>query len=169
MTLAPMTVALILVYRQRDTARVMAQLRRAVEVRGLRHPVWFLTALFFILIAYVLEFGILRCAGNAVDRPDIVSNNALCEGGQPDRQCLNALVVPGHATATAGILGRCSGLSRMARFANGFRTSRMMNSVEPTANAMPRSTSRRFPKRNKVWICGINAISAEIAKTAAKT
>ena len=77
MTFVPMTVALILVYRQRGFASVMALLKRAVQVRGLCHPGWLLIALLFMPIVCVLEFGVLRLAGNAMPLPDIVPSYAV--------------------------------------------------------------------------------------------
>lgn len=71
MTFVPMTVALILVCRQRGFASVMALLQRAVDRRGLRHPGWLLAALLFMPIVCVLAFGVLRLMGNAVPLPNI--------------------------------------------------------------------------------------------------
>lgn len=77
MTFVPMTVALILVYRQRGIASVMELLKRVLELRGLRHPGWLLTALLFMPIVCLLEFGVLRFTGNAVPLPDIVPSYAV--------------------------------------------------------------------------------------------
>ena len=77
MTFVPMTVALILVYRQRGFASVIVLLKRAVDVRCLRHPGWFLTTLLFMPLVCVLEFGMLRLAGSTVPLPDIVPSNTM--------------------------------------------------------------------------------------------
>lgn len=77
MTFVPMTVALILVYRQQGFASFRALIKRAVDPRGLRHPGWLLTALLFMPIVCLLEFSVLRLAGNAVPQPDIVPSNAV--------------------------------------------------------------------------------------------
>lgn len=77
MTFVPMIVALVLVYWRRGFVNATALLAQAVDLRGLRHPGWFLTALLFVPMVCVLEFGVLRLTRTAVPLPVIEPGTAL--------------------------------------------------------------------------------------------
>jgi uncharacterized protein len=77
MAFVPMTVALILVYRQHSIASVGALLKRTMDLRVVRQPGWLLIGLLFVPMVCVLEFGMLRLAGSAVPLPEIGPTNAL--------------------------------------------------------------------------------------------
>ncbi len=77
MTFVPMTVALIFVHRQHRIVGVVALLKRAMDLRIVRHPGWLLTGLLFMPMVCVLEFGILHLAGSSVPPPEISPSNVL--------------------------------------------------------------------------------------------
>lgn len=77
MTFVPVIATLILIYRQGGIASIMALVRRSADVRAFRHPDWLLTALLFMPLVCVLEFGVLRLMESAVPQPEIVLANVL--------------------------------------------------------------------------------------------
>ena len=77
MTFTPMIAALILVYRQRGAVGAAALLGRVFELRRHRGMGWYLTALLFMPVICVLEFGALRFIGREVPLPQIAPSEAF--------------------------------------------------------------------------------------------
>lgn len=77
MTFVPMTAALILVYRHRGAEGAVAQLGRALDFRRSGGAGWYLTALLFVPVVYVLEFGVLQWTGVEPPVPHIALVPAL--------------------------------------------------------------------------------------------
>ena len=77
MTFAPMTGALILVYRHRGAEGVVALLKRLLDFSRPRGVGWYLTALLFMPAVCVLEFGVLHLTGGALPLPHIALGEAL--------------------------------------------------------------------------------------------
>lgn len=77
MTFAPMTAAAILAWRQHGADGALALFGRAFGLRRHCRVGWYLTALLFIPVVCVLEFGVLRLTGSAVPFPQIVPGEAL--------------------------------------------------------------------------------------------
>jgi uncharacterized protein len=77
MTFVPVIATLIVIYRKGGIASIMALVRRAADVRAFRHPGWLLTALLFMPLVCVLEFGALRLMGSALPQPEIVPGDLL--------------------------------------------------------------------------------------------
>ena len=77
MTFMPMIAALILVQRERGAAAAIAMFKRALRPSPDHRIRWPLTALVFMPVVCLLEFGVLRLTGSAVPLPQIAPGAAL--------------------------------------------------------------------------------------------
>ena len=77
MTFVPMTAALILSYRGHGTEGVVALLGRALDFRRFNGARWYLTALLFVPVVYVLEFSVLQWTGAEPPLPQIALDQAM--------------------------------------------------------------------------------------------
>lgn len=77
MTFAPMTAALLLVWRQRGPEGALALVAGAFNFRRHRRAGWYLTAVLFMPVVCAIEFGVLRWSGSAVPIPRIPPGEVL--------------------------------------------------------------------------------------------
>ena len=77
MTFVPMAAALILIHRSHGADGAVALLRRAIDFRRPRGAGWYLTALLFMPVVGILEFGVLRSTGAGPPLPQIAPGQAM--------------------------------------------------------------------------------------------
>jgi len=77
MTFTPMIAALILVQSERGAAAAIAMFKRVLRPSPDHRIRWPLTALLFMPVVCLLEFGVLRLTGSAVPLPQIAPGAAL--------------------------------------------------------------------------------------------
>ena len=77
MTFTPMIAALIFVQRERGAAAAIAMFKRVLRPSPDHRIRWPLTALLFMPVVCLLEFGVLRLTGSAVPLPQIAPGAAL--------------------------------------------------------------------------------------------
>ncbi|MEP6780855.1 MAG: CPBP family intramembrane glutamic endopeptidase, partial [Gemmatimonadaceae bacterium] len=77
MTFVPMSVALFVVYQQRGASEVLAMLKREANSVTSNAARWYVTALVFMPVVCVLEFGVLRATGSALPALQVAPGEAI--------------------------------------------------------------------------------------------
>lgn len=67
----PMLAAMILVYRENETAGVIALLKRSFDFKRIKAKVWYAPILLLMPVVSGLSFGVLRLTGTGVPAPQI--------------------------------------------------------------------------------------------------